>query len=95
MPALSYWAILGEQQFPLLSKIALRLFTIPTSSAASERVWSVYSFIHSKRRNRLKTQSVEKLAYIYINANLLDSIDAIDYFNENNNIDSDWTDIDD
>jgi len=48
MPALSYWAILGKQQFPLLSKIALRLFTIPISSAASERVWSVYSFIHSK-----------------------------------------------
>jgi hypothetical protein len=41
-------------------------------------VWKVFSFIHSKRRNRLKSSKVEKLAYIYINAALLDELDDLD-----------------
>ena len=65
-----------------MSKIALRLFSSPTSSASSERVWSVYSFIHSKKRNRLGNKKIEMLAYIYINAALLDSKDFTDYTEE-------------
>ena len=49
-------------KFPILSS---RLFVVPTSSAASERIWSVYDFIHTKRRNRLSTDKVDKL---YANA---------------------------
>jgi hypothetical protein len=64
-----------------LGEIAVRLFTVPTSSAASERVWSIFSFIHSKRRNRLRNDKVEKLAYCYINYSLLDPEDPIDYQN--------------
>jgi len=57
----------------------LRLFSIPTSSAASERAWSVFSMLHTKRRNRLKNSTVIKMAYIYINSSLLDSLDRYDY----------------
>ena len=52
-------------KFPILFKVASRLFVVPTSSAASERIWSVYDFIHTKRRNRLSTDKVDKL---YANA---------------------------
>jgi hypothetical protein len=79
MTPASYWATFGLTQYPLLQQIALRVFQVPTSSAASERVWKVFSFIHSKRRNRLKSSKVEKLAFIYINAALLDQEDDRDY----------------
>jgi len=74
-----YWSQFGHLEYPLLAQIALRTYQIPTSSAASERVWKVFSFIHSKRRNRLKSAKVEKLAYIYVNAALLDEKDSLDY----------------
>ena len=74
-----YWSQFGLLDYPRLSQIALRIYQIPTSSAASERVWKVFSFIHSKRRNRLKKDKVKKLAYIYVNAALLDEKDKRDY----------------
>ena len=55
-------------KFPILFKVASRLFVVPTSSAASERIWSVYEFIHTKRRNRLSTEKVDKLVSLYANA---------------------------
>jgi hypothetical protein len=75
----TYWAMFGRKDYPLLAQIALRIFQVPTSSAASERVWKAFSFIHSKRRNRLKAEKVSKLAYIYVNATLLDQHDDRDY----------------
>ena len=74
-----YWAVYGKTDYPLLSPIAIRIFSCPTSSASSERVWSVYSFIHTKKRNRLGNEKVGKLAYIYINSCLLDAADGVDY----------------
>jgi Protein of unknown function (DUF 659)/hAT family C-terminal dimerisation region len=77
-----FWSQYGKDQYPHLAKIALRLYTVPTSSAAAERVWSIYAFIHSKRRNRLGIKKVEKLAFIYINHCLLDSTDKNDYIGD-------------
>lgn len=89
LSGLQYWSQYGKADYPLLGKIALRLFTIPTSSAASERVWSIYSFIHSKRRNRLGLEKVEKLVFIYINNCLLDPVDSIDYIADDENEEED------
>ena len=55
-----FWSVYGRITYPLLGKIALRLYSIPTSSAASERAWSVFSMLHTKRRNRLKNKTVIK-----------------------------------
>jgi hAT family C-terminal dimerisation region len=60
------------------------VFAVPTSSASSERVWSVFSLIHTKKRCRLKNETVNKLAYVYINCQLVveknDEDANIDYF---------------
>ena len=53
-----------------LTKIALCILRIPTSSAASERNWSAFSYIHDKKRNRLTSEQVFKLVYIYSNYKL-------------------------
>ena len=60
-----------EQRYPLLSSTALKLLSIPATSAASERNWSTYNFIHSKLRNRLINDRAEKLVYIYWNLRIL------------------------
>lgn len=75
----SFWAIYGSKLFPQLAPIASRLYRIVPSSAASERGWNVFGTIHTKKRNRLSTEKVEKIAFVYINAALLDEIDSFDY----------------
>lgn len=62
-----YWGAKNAKNYSLLNQVAAIVFAIPTSSAASERAWSIFDHIHTKRRNRLSVEKVEMLAYIYIN----------------------------
>ena len=63
---LQYWLTDGAD-WPELQKIALKIFRLATSSAASERNFSTFGFIHYKLRNSLSTKSVGKLVYIKTN----------------------------
>ncbi|POM70023.1 Hypothetical protein PHPALM_13621 [Phytophthora palmivora] len=63
---LQWWGT-NRDDYPHLFEIARRIFTMPTSSAATERSWSIHKFIHSDRRNRLKTEKVRKLVFKYSN----------------------------
>ena len=49
------------------------LFSIPCSQAASERVWSIYDFIHTKRRNRLSADKVTALVQLHVNGDMKDN----------------------
>lgn len=53
--------------FPDLNKMAIKLFSMATSSASSEINFSMMGFIHSKLRNKLAPQTVEKLVFIKSN----------------------------
>jgi hypothetical protein len=55
---------------PELTKVAVRVLSIPTSSAAAERNWSTFSYIHDKKRNKLTNDRIFKLVYIYFNNKL-------------------------
>ena len=57
--ALQYWQIDGIS-YPVLSKEAIKVFSIVTSSASSEREFSSMAFIHSKLRNRLGNDKSEQ-----------------------------------
>ncbi|CAG8613337.1 24680_t:CDS:2, partial [Gigaspora rosea] len=46
------------------------IMCIPCSSAASERNWSAFSYIHDRKRSRLTPDRVLKLVYIYSNYKL-------------------------
>lgn len=48
----------------LLAKIAIQILEAPVTSAATERTFKTFSFIHNKRRNRLTTKRAFKLTYI-------------------------------
>ncbi|ETP51507.1 hypothetical protein F442_03376 [Phytophthora nicotianae P10297] len=64
---LNYWGVKMKKTILFSKKVAETIIAIPTSSAASERAWSIFDHIHSERRNRLSVEKVEMLAYIYIN----------------------------
>ena len=82
MDARSYWNALGRHKFPSLYLCAQSVNEMITSSAASERVWSIYRFIHSRLRNRLSNEKVEKLAFVYVNCAILDKNDQTDYIED-------------
>lgn len=84
----------------VLREVAIQIFSIPTSSASSERCWSVHEFIHSKRRNRLAPEKVEKLVFIYSNLHALgDEENLVDHLQQDmypDTFDSiEFSDIDD
>ncbi|EPZ34058.1 hypothetical protein O9G_004995 [Rozella allomycis CSF55] len=60
-----WWSL--RTDFPLLQPLARRVLCTPTSSAANGWSWSIHEFIHSKRRNRLSAEKVERLVFIYSN----------------------------
>ncbi|MCP4990643.1 MAG: hAT transposon family protein [Colwellia sp.] len=57
-----------------MTRIAIKVLSVPTSSAANERVWSVFSLIHAKKRCRLNNTTVNQLAYVYVNSQLLSDL---------------------
>lgn len=61
-PPLHWWLL--DEDFCNLHDFAERVLSIPTSSAASERLWSTQGFTHTKLRNRLRVATVEKLSFI-------------------------------
>jgi hypothetical protein len=68
------WWNLMKGRYPILSDVAIRILSIPATSAASERNWSTFGFIHLKLRNRLHEQRVEKIVYIFWNLRILRAI---------------------
>jgi hypothetical protein len=64
---LQFWMIEGIQ-FPVPRSVALIVFGMVTSSASSERNFSITGSIHSELRNSLKPEKVLKLVYNKTNA---------------------------
>ena len=70
----NYWNI-GRDKYPALYKIAKPINKMIGSSATAERDWSIFRFIHSRLRNRLTNERVEKLVFLYTNSVLMDTND--------------------
>lgn len=57
----------------------MHVLSVPTSSAASERSWSIHGFIQSQRRNRLTSERLDKLVFVYSNMGDKGAVDQILY----------------
>ncbi|CAB3222407.1 unnamed protein product [Arctia plantaginis] len=68
--------------------IAIKILSVPPSSAASERNWSMFAHTHTKLRNRLKQSRVLKLISIRSNLNLLKKKDEKILYNDSEDEDS-------
>lgn len=56
-----------------LGVMADKILTTPLTSAATERSFSTFSFIHTKKRNRLTTERASKITYIAHNYKLMNA----------------------
>ena len=63
---LKFWLSHGDS-YPSLQRLAKQVFSMVASSAASERNFSAFAHIHTKLRNRLSDDVVEKLVYVRTN----------------------------
>jgi len=61
-----------------LRELAIYSLSINPTTGAAEQNWSTHGFIHSKGRNRLKNERVDKLVYCYTNLRIRDSISKED-----------------
>ena len=50
-----------------LRSLAMKVLHIPATSAAAERNWSAFRFIHTRLRNKLLAPRVKKLVYVFEN----------------------------
>lgn len=66
----SWWMKYGND-LPKLKKLAIRVLSQDCAAVACERNWSVFSLIHTKRRNRLSTAQLERLVFVHANLRLL------------------------
>ncbi|KAJ9536189.1 hypothetical protein OSB04_un000628 [Centaurea solstitialis] len=79
-----WWKLFGGDT-PVLQKFAIRILSQTTSSSSSERTWSVFERIHTKRRNRLEHQRLNDLVFVHYNLRMQNrlkvkrSYDPIDY----------------
>ncbi|GBG63807.1 hypothetical protein CBR_g39591 [Chara braunii] len=65
-----WWGLHGGD-IPELQKIAIRVLGMWSTATPAERNWASMDFVHSKRRNSLSPESLEKLVYIHWNMQLL------------------------
>lgn len=54
-----------EKSYPLLSKFALQVHSIPASSAAAERAFSLAGNIITEKRNRLAPKAVDSIVFLH------------------------------
>ena len=67
-----WWIQVNYQQVGTnpLTYVAVRVLSQTTSSSPCERNWSTFSLIHTKIRNRLGVDRLEKLVYCHYNMRL-------------------------
>jgi len=74
-PKLFWHSAMSHTSF--LGKLGNRLFSTPCNSVASERAFSIQNLIHTKSRNQLKSETTNKLAYVYTNSRILHRFDGM------------------
>lgn len=65
-----WWSIIGVVEAPNLTNLAMHILSQTVSSSNCERNWTTFSMIHTKLRNRIKMENLEKLVYVHYNMRL-------------------------
>lgn len=70
MTAIDWWQSCWSEPEPELTELCTMALAIMPSTGVGERNWSSHGFIHSKLRNRLGHEVVNRLVYVYWNARI-------------------------
>ncbi|KAJ9514781.1 hypothetical protein QJQ45_028557, partial [Haematococcus lacustris] len=71
-PPHKWWDVVSTRDNAALSNFAQRITSQSASATSCERAWSSTDFIQNKRRNRLKSDTADKLIRLYFNSRLLE-----------------------
>jgi hypothetical protein len=71
----AWWQMFGYST-PALQKLTIRLVSQCALATGCERNWSTFAFIHTKVRNRLTYENLQKLVYVNYNLRIQNSIDG-------------------
>ncbi|KAJ9523716.1 hypothetical protein QJQ45_020138 [Haematococcus lacustris] len=71
-PPHKWWDVVSTRDNAALSSFAQRITSESASATSCERAWSSTDFIQNKRRNRLKSDTADKLIRVYFNSRLLE-----------------------
>ncbi|MFS7995502.1 putative HAT dimerization domain, ribonuclease H-like superfamily [Helianthus anomalus] len=66
---ITWWDNYGDE-VPELKAFAMKILGLTCSASACERNWSTFNQVHTKRRNRLSTDRMNKLVYVMYNRRL-------------------------
>jgi hypothetical protein len=64
-------------EFPLLSKIAIVVFSIPLTEVSVERLFSFLNFVLDPQRNRLGGDILNDILFLGMNEKLKDNVNSI------------------
>jgi hypothetical protein len=78
-----------------LGVLCNRLFSTPPNSVPSECAFSAQNYIHTKTRNSLKPDRVDKLTYIYMNSCVFDGRTQILTADEEEQLEEEIVEMDD
>ncbi|MCO5594484.1 hypothetical protein L7F22_048515 [Adiantum nelumboides] len=67
----SWWEKYGNCA-PTLKRFAIHVLSQDCSSGPCERNWSTWALFHTKKRNKLKTDQLERLVFCHCNLQLLE-----------------------
>lgn len=81
MPGWKFWQQWGPL-CPELQSVAVIVLSQCSCASASERNWSTYDFIHSKKRNRLTPQRAQDLVHVFLDLRLANKVNHIEYEEE-------------
>ncbi|GBG91818.1 hypothetical protein CBR_g53709 [Chara braunii] len=66
-----WWLTYGKKKHPTLTKIAIKVLSMRTTTSPCERNWSTFDPVHTKRRNLLSPNNLQILAFIHWNKKVL------------------------
>ena len=67
----AWWRTYFIETAPTLASLAVRVLSVPPSSASAERMFSTFGRIHTDKRNQLSHDTVKKLGFISFNERAL------------------------
>ncbi len=70
-----FWKMHGDKA-PSLREVAVKALTMVTTAGGAERNWSAHDLIFTKRRSRMKPQTLANWTFVYTNLRLLDTYHA-------------------
>ncbi|XP_061336622.1 uncharacterized protein LOC133283732 [Gastrolobium bilobum] len=65
----AWWESYGDG-VPELQKLAIRVLSLTCSSSGCERNWSAFEMVHTKKRNRLKQETMNNVVFVMANSTL-------------------------